>query len=284
MDARALEERVGRGDIGTVVATMGTTATGSVDPLPEILRLREKYGFRVHADAAYGGYYVLAENLAPQAATAFARIAEVDSIVIDPHKHGLQPYGCGCVLFADPGVGKLYRHDSPYTYFSSTELHLGEISLECSRPGAAAAALWATQKLLPLVKGGEFARSLERSRDAARALHARVQQSKYFVAPLAPELDIVIFAVRAATASESSALARRIFTAAAQHDLHLALAELPARLWTLPRGAMELDRETITCLRSVLMKPEHLDWVEGIWVRLERAAGTVFDSATSPAG
>ena len=56
-----------------------------------------------------------------------------DSVVVDPHKHGLQPYGCGSVIFADPGVGRLYAHDSPYTYFTSADLHLGEISLECSR-------------------------------------------------------------------------------------------------------------------------------------------------------
>src|SRR5882724_4321942 len=48
-------------------------------------------------------------------------------------------------VLRDPAVGRLYKHDSPYTYFSSAELHLGEISLGCSRPGAAAAALWATQ-------------------------------------------------------------------------------------------------------------------------------------------
>src|SRR6266849_5025696 len=53
MDFDALKNRVARGDIGTVVTTMGTTATGSIDPLPEILALREKYGFRIHADAAY---------------------------------------------------------------------------------------------------------------------------------------------------------------------------------------------------------------------------------------
>jgi len=63
MDVNALEKRVGRGDVGTVVATMGTTATGSVDPLPEILALHAKHGFRIHVDAAYGGYFVLAENL-----------------------------------------------------------------------------------------------------------------------------------------------------------------------------------------------------------------------------
>ena len=55
--------------------------------------------------------------------------------MVDPHKHGLQPYGCGAVLFADPAVGRFYSHDSPYTYFTSDELHLGEISLECSRAG-----------------------------------------------------------------------------------------------------------------------------------------------------
>src|SRR5256885_3998399 len=114
----------------------------------------------IYADAAYGGYFVLAENLRVDAKHAFARIGEADSIVIDPHKHGLQPYGCGCVLFRDPGVGRLYKHDSPYTYFSSAELHLGEISLECSRPGASPPALWATHVLLPLKKGRRFAPGL----------------------------------------------------------------------------------------------------------------------------
>ncbi|HME13041.1 MAG TPA: aminotransferase class I/II-fold pyridoxal phosphate-dependent enzyme [Candidatus Acidoferrum sp.] len=279
MDVEALQARLERGDVGTVVATLGTTATGSMDPLAEVLRLSERYGFRVHADAAYGGYYALAGNLGEEAASAFARVAEVDSIVIDPHKHGLQPYGCGCVLFRDAGAGKFYKHDSPYTYFSSSELHLGEISLECSRPGAAAAALWATQTLLPLVKGGEFAGALERSREAALALYRKVQRSEYYVEAFAPELDIVIFAPRAATASESSALTRRIFDTAARHDLHLAVAELPAKFWSETRGAMKMDRETITCLRSVLMKAEHLDWLERIWERLEAAAREVFAGA-----
>jgi glutamate/tyrosine decarboxylase-like PLP-dependent enzyme len=265
MDAMALAKRVERGEVGTVVATMGTTATGSVDPLPEILALRAKHGFRIHADAAYGGYFVLSENLGEDAGQAFARIGEADSIVIDPHKHGLQPYGCGCVLFCDPEVGRLYKHDSPYTYFSSAELHLGEISLECSRPGAAAAALWATQRLLPLEKGGEFARGLERGRKAALALHEKLRADARFVTAFEPELDIVVFAPRVASVSEASVLSRKIFEAAAKHDLHLAVAELPIQFWEESLGAMKRDRKTITCLRSVLMKPEHLDWVERIW-------------------
>jgi len=275
MDASALAKRVARGDVGTVVATMGTTATGSMDPLPDILALGEKHGFRVHADAAYGGYFVLAENLGEEAKRAFARVGEADSIVIDPHKHGLQPYGCGCVLFRDPEVGRLYKHDSPYTYFSSAELHLGEISLECSRPGAAAAALWATQRLLPLKKGGEFARGLESGRKAALALFEKVRADERFVTAFAPELDIIVFAPRAASVSEASDLSRKVFEASARHDLHLAVAELPVRFWEADLGAMKRDRETMTCLRSVLMKPEHLDWVDLIWDLLSSAVEEV---------
>jgi len=129
MDVAKLREVVARGGVGAVVVTMGTTATGAVDPLAEILELREKHGFRVHADAAYGGYFGLAGNLAAETRREIDLLGQVDSVVIDPHKHGLQPYGCGCVLFRDPSVGRLYKHDSPYTYFSSQELHLGEISL-----------------------------------------------------------------------------------------------------------------------------------------------------------
>src|SRR6266403_1069907 len=271
MDLDALTKLVARGDVGTVVTTMGTTATGSVDPLPEILALREKHGFRVHADSAYGGYFVLAENLPQEAARAFSRIGEADSLVIDPHNHGLQPYGCGCVLFRDPSVGRFYKHDSPYTYFSSSELHLGEISLECSRPGAAAVALWATQKLLPLVKGGEFATMLTQGRAAALALFAKLQADDRWLTAFPPELDIVVWVPRAARVSEISHLAREAFAEAARQNLHLALAALPADFFDFAAARIEQDADTVTCLRSVLMKPEHADWVERIGQILNRA-------------
>ena len=265
MDVAKLREELARGDVGAVVATMGTTATGSVDPLPEILELREQFGFRLHADAAYGGYFGLAGNLAEDARRAFDLLCRVDSIVIDPHKHGLQPYGCGCVLFRDPNVGRLYKHDSPATYFSSKEQHLGEISLECSRAGAAAAALWATQELLPLTKGGEFARGLEDCRSAALDFYQRLHGDPRFVTAFPPELDIVVFAPRATNVSEASALSRKIFNAAARRNLHLAVAELPVKFFAANLSGMRQDRATITCLRSVLMKPEHREWLPRIW-------------------
>jgi len=218
-------------------------------------------------DAAYGGYFALASNLAENAARSFASIGKADSIVIDPHKHGLQPYGCGCVVFRDPGVGRLYKHDSPYTYFSSAELHLGEISLECSRPGAAAAALWATQKLLPLVRAGEFAKGLERGREAALRFFGAVKNGHKFIPAFEPELDILVFVPTGDSLGEISARSRQIFEAAARRGLHLALAELPVKFW---RGMQDDgERATVTCLRSVLMKPEHLEWVGQIVELLE---------------
>jgi tyrosine decarboxylase/aspartate 1-decarboxylase len=265
MDLNALETELKRSRIGTVVATIGATATGSVDPLPDLLALQERYGFRIHADAAYGGYYILTNNLDSETRKAFDCLSQVDSIAIDPHKHGLQPYGCGCVLFKDPVMGKLYKHDSPYTYFSSTELHLGEISLECSRAGASAVALWATQKLMPLVPGGQFAAGLEKSRQAALSLFGKLESDSRFRTAFRPELDIVIWAPRADSASRTSRLSQEVFASAAKRGLHLALATLPVELLGKSWLDIQWDQNQITCLRSCLMKPEHLDWIDHIW-------------------
>jgi len=279
MNLEALQDELGKGDVGTVVATLGTTAMGAVDPLEEILALAGRFGARVHVDAAYGGYFgLIADALEERARRAYAAIGAADSIVIDPHKHGLQPYGCGCVLFKDPAVGRFYKHDSPYTYFTSKQLHLGEISLECSRAGAAAVALWATQRLLPLTKDGAFAEGLRRGRRAALELDRRVRDDKRFeaLAGSAPELDIVVWALalRVADLRKASEQARRVFDACARRGLHLALVQLPGS-WFGARNRAQSEAGTLTCLRSVLMKPEHEAWMDEIWQRLSAACGEV---------
>lgn len=268
----ALEELLAAGDVGTVVATLGTTGLGAVDPLPGILGLAGQHGARVHADAAYGGYFGLSTGLAGEARQAFDNLQAVDSLVIDPHKHGLQPYGCGCVLFRDPGVGSFYKHSSPFTYFSSAELHLGEISLECSRPGASAVALWATQQLCPLERGGQLARWLDDCLSAARSFADRLARTEHFIPLLPPELDIVVYAVAAESTEAASARARAVFESAAANDLHLAMIELPVSFLSRVRDDVEVNSESVTCLRSVLMKPEHKDWLGDIVSILEECA------------
>jgi len=281
MDVDALARRIQQtdgDDSVTVVVTFGTTAVGAVDPLAEIVALRERFDFRVHVDAAYGGYFPLTLTTEEEAGAAAQQIAAADSLVIDPHKHGLQPYGCGCVLLRDSAVGRFYKHDSPYTYFSSAELHLGEITLECSRAGAAAVALWSTQKLLPLVRGGEFAQMLGDCRAAALDLYRRLRTDPRFVTMAAPQLDIVCWAVRGETLEQSGVRAREVFEAAAETDLHLALVKLPARFF--PEISEKYgDAGMVTCLRSVLMKPEHRKWLPEIWKRLDAAATVVCGDA-----
>lgn len=276
MCLEALETELKKGDVGTVVVTMGTSSEGKVDPLPEILKLRDEYGFRVHADAAYGGYFGLAANLSPEVTAAFAALKHVDSLVIDPHKRGLQPYGCGCVLFKDSSVGRFYRHDSPYTYFSSHEHHLGEITLECSRAGASAVALWATQKMMPLKRGGDLAQALEASRDAALDLQSRIEGSSEFQSLFRPDLDIVIWALKTERAEDVNRLSQRFFDVCAEKGLHLALTRCPRSMvegyWPeLVWGA----EPNILCLRSCLMKAEHKAWIPKIWDVLRESAHDV---------
>lgn len=279
MDLDALESELKKGDVGTVVATLGTTAMGAVDPLDEILSLQARYGFRIHVDAAYGGYFCLIPDaLDGPARRAYAAIDKADSVVVDPHKHGLQPYGCGCVLFRDPGVGRFYKHDSPYTYFTSKDLHLGEISLECSRAGAAAVALWTTQRLLPLVPGGAFAQGLAAGRRAAQALDRRLRAESRFE-PLAagtPELDIVVWKIAAGTPDQAARYAQQIFDTCAVRNLHLALVQLPEQ-WFQPASASHGGNagQLVGCLRSVLMKPEHETWLDRIWHEYSQACAEV---------
>jgi glutamate/tyrosine decarboxylase-like PLP-dependent enzyme len=222
IDLEALSARLARGGVGTVVATPGTTALGAVDDVAAIADLCAQHGARLHVDAAYGGFFrLLADGAEPGVASApFEAIARADSIVVDPHKHGLQPYGCGCVLFADPGVGRLYAHDSPYTYFTSDALHLGEISLECSRAGAAAAALWTTLRALPLTREG-LGRHVSAARSAALELAALLDADERTEVLLAPELDIVC--VRSATDAQA---AGRAFDTLAEEGWHVAKLRL----------------------------------------------------------
>jgi len=275
MDINTLKQILEKGNVGTVVATIGTTGTGSVDPLKEILSLQKEYDFRLHADAAYGGYFILINNLNADTQETYGNLSKVDSIVIDPHKHGLQPYGCGCILFKDPCVGKFYKHDSPYTYFSSSDLHLGEISLECSRPGASAVAIWATQKLLPLIPGGEFAENLSKSREAALILYEKLFNDSRFLTILPPELDIVTWAPKSNKTSIVSELTEKYFSLAASENLHLATFKYPTRLIKSFWKDIDIDTDYVTCLRSCLMKPEHLDWIEKLWQLIDKIAGKI---------
>ena len=261
MDLDALEDRLRAGGIGTVVATTGTTGLGAVDPIHEIVPLCRQYGARVHVDAAYGGFFRLIADDTPDGVVAapYAAIADADSVVIDPHKHGLQPYGCGAVIFRDPEVARHYLHDSPYTYFTSDDLHLGEISIECSRAGAAAAALWLTLKMLPLTPDGLGA-VLRPGRRAALAWADQITQSDELTLYQPPQLDILGYFASRDRLSDIDRTSAHVLEAGMHlppdRSLFVATYTVDAASLHARGHHINADVPAGRILRSVLMKPE----------------------------
>ena len=302
MDPGALDALLAGGRIGTVVATAGTTGLGAIDPVHEVLAVARRHGARVHVDAAYGGFFTLLagpvgqDGSGRQASTAdragagdrasaadqpgldpapWRAIAECDSVVVDPHKHGLQPYGCGAVLFKDPEVGRFYLHDSPYTYFTSDALHLGEISLECSRAGASAAALWLTFRLLPPSPDG-LGRVLAACRRAALDWAALIAESGRLELYQPPELDIVCYfpvtAGRAMSGIDDASVWMLAEGMKRDRPVFLSTLRVTAAALARRHPGINADRDGARVLRSVLMKPEARGYVTELHARVEELA------------
>ena len=256
-------------EIGTIVVTMGTTGLGTIEPLSKILDIAKKHSIRIHVDAAYGGFFSLIKNDLPKSKD-WDRLSEADSIVIDPHKHGLQPYGCGSILYKDPSVGKYYKHDSPYTYFTSEDLHLGEISLECSRAGASAAAFWATLQMLPLTEPG-LGSVLRKTREAAVQFSNLLKESSSFQLYQEPDLDIVGYfhIPESAKTSEINKLSQSLFEDGMSRDnlsdsYHLSLYKIPADQFIARFSEYKADTDHVQILRSVFMKEEHAGFINDL--------------------
>ena len=170
-------------------------------------------------------------------------MARADSVVVDPHKHGLQPYGCGCVVFADPRVGRFYA--------ARLALHV----LHLQRAASGRDLAWNARAPGPLpprcgrrcarfrfpAKG--WARHLAAARAAGLALAARFAADERVELLVEPELDIVC-CLPADPAVDVDAA----FAGLARDGWHVA---------TLRVG----DR---TALRFCLMKPEHLGVVDAL--------------------
>ena len=97
---------------------------------------------------------------------------------------------------------------------------------------------------------------------AALTLHGRLERDSRFAMGPAPALDIVTWAVMADGPNAIADLARGVLAECAKRGVHLSVAELPARCF----GALppDFERETVTCLRVVLLKAEHAEWVDRI--------------------
>ncbi len=89
-----------------IVATAGTFITGAVDDIGAIAAIAQQEQLWLHLDAAYGGFFNLAESGKP----ILAAMSECDSITLDPHKSLFMPYGTGALLVKD-GAKLKHAHD-----------------------------------------------------------------------------------------------------------------------------------------------------------------------------
>ena len=98
-----------------VVATAGTTGTGTVDPLSVVADVCAAEGLWLHVDAAYGGFFMLCAELRP----VLAGLSRADSLTLDPHKGLFLPYGTGALLVRD-GAALRAAHAGTAGYLPAT--------------------------------------------------------------------------------------------------------------------------------------------------------------------
>lgn len=93
-----------------LVATVGTTDFGSIDPLPALVQCARAHDLWLHVDAAYGGALILSDRHSAQV----QGIEAADSITVDFHKLFYQPISCGAFLLKSRSHFDLMRHHAAY--------------------------------------------------------------------------------------------------------------------------------------------------------------------------
>ncbi|MBT8409350.1 MAG: decarboxylase [Alphaproteobacteria bacterium] len=188
MDTRALRRALDRAlaerrPVLQVVAVVGSTEEGAVDPLAEILAIREEYReqgleFAVHADGAWGGYFAamlrpadpatMVDFLSPPhlldrrpdiqmsdyVRTQIEAFARADSVTLDPHKSGFVPYPAGGLCYRNGNMREVLTFAAPVVFHGGVDPTVGVYGVEGSKPGAAPAGVFMSHSLIPADRSG----------------------------------------------------------------------------------------------------------------------------------
>lgn len=177
-----------------IVATAGSTATGSFDDLEAIARLRDRYETWLHVDASHGASALLSDSLRH----LVRGLDRADSLAWDPHKMLWMPLSLGAVLVRDGRwIRRAFDADAPYLFHATRAGdNLGEITIQCSRR-ADAIKLW-----LMLKTGGTapLIESLEKVTALTRYLYERVRDAEDFEPMHDPQFNIFCFRYRGSDA------------------------------------------------------------------------------------
>ena len=175
-----------------VVANAGTTNTGAIDPLTDVLDIARRHGLWAHADAAYGGFF----RLVPEGESRLRGLETYDSITLDPHKGLFLPYGTGCLLVRDPATLRR-AHGGEAGYLQDVSSGEGapnftDLSPELSRDFRGLR-LW-----LPIQLHGlqAFRLQIQEKLDLARRAYTELKDEPLLEMLDEPQLSIVAFAAR----------------------------------------------------------------------------------------
>ena len=238
LSAALAEAKAGGAAPFAVVATAGTTVTGSLDPLTEIGAIARAEGLWFHVDAAYGGALILSAR----AKARLAGIEQADSIVFNPQKWLYVAKTCACCLFRDRGLlERHFRVAAPYMAEAGGFTNLGELGPQGSRP-AEVLKLWLTLRHLGTRR---LAALIDDSLALCSRLHAELAGRPGLELAAQPDSNILCFRPLANESdSGASELQKRLLAA----GLFLSLPLYRGRRWLrlVPlnpfTGAPEIER------------------------------------------
>ena len=172
-----------------VIASAGSTDTGTVDPLNRLADLAANNELWLHVDAAYGGFFQLTER----GRETLKGIGRADSVALDPHKGLSIPFGVGALVVRDERT-LVDAHEGRGAYLRDEDSYMGvrdiaSLGPELSRP-ARGLSVW-----LPLQLHGvaPFRDALDHSLDLAAHAYQRLQTVEGIETPWEPDLSIAAF-------------------------------------------------------------------------------------------
>ncbi|MDX1665230.1 MAG: aminotransferase class V-fold PLP-dependent enzyme [Candidatus Promineifilaceae bacterium] len=195
MDAAALADLIAHDreaglEPWLVVASAGSTNTGSVDPLEAIATIAHDNGLWLHIDGAYGGFFILCDS----GREILHGMERSDSLVMDPHKSLFLPYGTGAVLVRE-GEQVLETHHYLADYMQDTVQAMEEPSPADFSPELTrhfrGLRLWLPLKLFGVAP---FRAALEEKILLTRYFHRRLAELPGF--EVGPEPDLSVFVYR----------------------------------------------------------------------------------------
>lgn len=172
-----------------VIASAGTTDTGTIDPLADIADLTADEGLWLHVDAAYGGFFQLTDR----GHRGLEGIDRADTLALDPHKGLSIPFGVGALLARDEAA-LVDAHQGRGAYLRDEDSYMGirdiaSLGPELTRPFRALS-VW-----LPLQLHGvaPFREALDTSLDLASHAYERLRGITGVDARWVPDLSVVAF-------------------------------------------------------------------------------------------